>query len=235
MSTVYLIPSLLAEDGLDSISPLTVPLLRSCGVVFAENLRTARRFIKQLDRDFVIDNLEWFEIDKAEGPLLRDFEARVKAGKDIAVISEAGCPGIADPGALLVAKAHQLGCTVKPITGPNSMLLALMASGLNGQRFEFVGYLPVDSFEREKKIRELEATSVKNNSTQIFMETPYRNRPVLDSLLKVCSGSTRLCVAKNITGSNELIRTLPVSEWKKNTPAIGKEPCVFLLNGAEQK
>lgn len=229
MATVYLIPSLLAEDGVDAVSTLTAATVRDCKFIFAENIRTARRFLKAVDRTIVIDDFEWFEMEKNGNAHVKDFADKLKAGGNIAIISEAGCPGIADPGAELVAMAHEKNAHVKPLVGPNSMILALMASGLNGQQFEFVGYLPIDAAAREKRLRELEASSRRDSSTKIFIETPYRNRAMLDSILKACANDTKLCIAKDLTSKVEYIRTATIADWKKDPPSLGKEPCVFLL------
>ncbi|RYF91145.1 MAG: SAM-dependent methyltransferase, partial [Chitinophagaceae bacterium] len=146
-----------------------------------------------------------------------------------AIVSEAGCPGIADPGQVLIAAAQEANCIVKPLVGPNSILLALMASGLNGQQFEFVGYLPIDNMERSKKLKELEAASAKNHSTKIFIETPYRNNQLLETICKTCSAGTRLCIGVNITANNESISTMRIADWKKKKPELHKQPAIFLL------
>ena len=180
----------------------------------------------------VIDNYEWFVADKttiklpATATLFRD---KLKEEKNIGIISEAGCPGVADPGQQLVAIAHANGATVKPLVGPSSILLALMASGMNGQLFTFVGYLPIDNTERAKAIREMENESVRKNCTHIFMETPYRNNQMLESLVKNCKPSTRLCIAANITGSKEFIHTQSIEQWKKKLPDLHKQPTIFCL------
>jgi len=198
-------------------------------VIFAENERTTRRFLKSICKEIVIDNFEWFAIHKAEEEQLLQFKQKIKEQKNIAIISEAGCPGIADPGQVLIAAAQDLQCTVKPLVGPSSILLALMASGMNGQQFEFVGYLPIDTLERSKRIKELEASSLKNNSTKIFIETPYRNNQLVESLVKNCSPQTRLCIAVNITAVNESIQTFSIDTWKKKKPELHKQPAIFLI------
>jgi 16S rRNA (cytidine1402-2'-O)-methyltransferase len=230
MSTVYLIPCVLAEDANDSIPAYVMNAVKQCQVIFAENERTARRFLKSMDRSIVIDDYEWFAIHKAEEEQLQQFKQKIKEGKNIAIISEAGCPGIADPGQLLIAAAQQLQCMVKPLVGPSSILLALMASGMNGQQFEFVGYLPIDNNERTKKIKELELSSLKNNSTKIFIETPYRNNQLFESLTKNCAGNTKLCIGANITAATESIKTLSIAEWKNKKPELHKQPAIFLLH-----
>jgi 16S rRNA (cytidine1402-2'-O)-methyltransferase len=182
-----------------------------------------------LDRAIVIDDFEWFAIHKAEAEQLRNFQLKIKEGKNIAIISEAGCPGVADPGQILIAEAQRSGCIVKPLTGPNSILLALMASGMNGQQFSFCGYLPVDITARNKKIAELETESRKNNATQIFIETPYRNDQLFDALVKTCAPGTMICIAANLTAANESVKTLTAAAWAKNKPALHKQPVIFLI------
>jgi 16S rRNA (cytidine1402-2'-O)-methyltransferase len=203
--------------------------VKVCKVIFAENERTTRRFLKKLDKSIVIDDFEWHTIHKAEQETLQVFRTAIQSNKNIAIISEAGCPGIADPGQFLIAEAQKLNCQVKPLVGPSSILLALMASGMNGQHFEFVGYLPVDPNERNKKIKELELSSEKNGSTKIFIETPYRNQAMMDSILKQCQGKTNVCIGIDITGLNEAISTKSVTDWKKSPPLLPKIPVIFLI------
>ena len=182
-----------------------------------------------MDNTIVIDNFEWHTIHKAEAEKISTFKNSISRGKNIAIISEAGCPGIADPGQVLIAVAQEMKCVIKPLVGPSSILLALMASGLNGQQFEFVGYLPIDNTERIKKIKSLEAESSRNNSTKIFIETPYRNNQLLESLLQQCDGKTKICVGVDITGKHERIETKTVNAWKQNKPELHKIPVIFLL------
>ncbi len=229
MTTVYLVPCMLAEDVMETIPAYVLNAIKKCSVIFAENERTARRFLKSLDKNIVIDDFEWFAIHKAEAEQINNFKIKIKEQKNIAIISEAGCPGIADPGQVLIAAAQELNCQIKPLVGPSSILLALMASGMNGQQFEFVGYLPIDNLARSKKIKELEISSSKNNSTKIFIETPYRNNQLLDNIIQHCNGNTRLCIAVNITAVNESFITLPVSVWKNKKPELHKQPAIFLL------
>lgn len=229
MATIYLIPCVLADDAAETIPAYVIDAVKKCQVIFAENERTARRFLKMMDKTIVIDDYEWYAIHKAEAEQLQQFTQKIKEEKTIAIISEAGCPGIADPGQILIAAAQKLNCTIKPLVGPSSILLALMASGMNGQQFEFVGYLPIDNGERIKKIKELELSSQKINSTKIFIETPYRNNPLMESLTKSCADKTMLCVAVNITAANENIKTQNIAEWKKKMPELHKQPAIFLL------
>jgi len=219
----------LEESSTETIAPYIIDAVKKCQVIFAENERTARRFLKSVCKEIVIDNYEWFTIHKAESEVLHSFRQKIKDGKNVAIISEAGCPGIADPGQILVAAAQEMNATVKPLVGPSSILLALMASGMNGQQFEFVGYLPIDNLERNKAISALENASLKKNSTQIFIETPYRNNQLLENLLKICNPSTRLCIAAELTGPNEFVKTKTIASWKKEKTDFHKKPVIFLL------
>jgi len=227
-ATVYLIPSLLHEEGLASIPSYITEVVKQCGVLFVENERTARRYLKTLAKEIIIDNYEWFTMDTNDATA-NAFRKKIKEGKIIGIISEAGCPGIADPGQQLVAIAHEMNVEVRPLVGPNSILLALMASGMNGQQFRFAGYLPIQNPERNKAIKELESESAKKNCTQIFIETPYRNNQMLDALLSACNPSTKICVAVDLTGEKEFIKTKSVADWKKDKPDIHKRPAIFLL------
>lgn len=229
MPTVYLVPSVLAPDATETIPAYVLDSIKACQVIFAENERTARRFLKSLDRNIVIDDFEWFAIHKAEFDQVTLFRKKITENRNIAIISEAGCPGVADPGQVLVQAAQEMNCIIRPLVGPSSILLALMASGMNGQQFEFTGYLPIDNMERVKKIRELEANSAKQNSTKIFIETPYRNNQLLESIIANCNGETKLCIASNITGAGEQIMTRSISFWKNNRPELHKQPVIFLL------
>ena len=213
MSTVYLLPSLLAEDGLTAIPAYVTEAIKKCEVFFVENERTTRRYFKQLWKNMVIDNYEWHVIN--EDTTL--FRQQLKSGKTIGIVSEAGCPGVADPGQALIAIAQEMNVTIQPLVGPSSILLALMASGMNGQTFQFVGYLPIDNQLRIKAIKELEAESKKKNCTQIFIETPYRNNQLIEALLKNGAVETRLCIAVDITGKDEWIKTKTSPESKRTS------------------
>ncbi len=228
-SIVYLIPCFLDESALEVLPANIIATVLKCEVIFAENERSARRYLKQLDRTVVIDNFEWFGIHKAENAQLDNFKQKIKEGKQIAIISEAGCPGVADPGQILIDAAQELNVSVKPLVGPSSILLALMASGLNGQAFKFNGYLPIDGNERQKKIKELEEESLKTNCTQLFIETPYRNNQMAESLMKICRPQTKVCIAAEITSANEFIKTKTVAQWKTSMPDLHKKPVVFLF------
>lgn len=228
-SLIFLVPSVLEESVTETIPPYIIDAVKKCRVIFAENERTARRFLKSICKEIVIDDYEWFTIHKAEVDVLAAFRQKIKDGKNIAIISEAGCPGIADPGQILIAAAQDMGATIKPLVGPSSILLALMASGMNGQQFEFVGYLPIDNLERTKAITALEMSSQKKNSTQIFIETPYRNNQLIEILLKTCKPSTKLCIAAELTGPNEFIKTKTIADWRKEKTDFHKKPVIFLL------
>ena len=229
MSKVYLIPSVIDELALHTIPFYIVDAIKDCQVIFAENERTARRFLKSIYKDIVIDDYEWHTIHKAEEEQKQHFRESIRAGKNIAIISEAGCPCIADPGQLLVEMAQQMNALVKPLVGPSSVLLALMASGMNGQQFEFAGYLPIEINERVKAIKEMEVASQKKQSTQVFIETPYRNNQLIETLLKTCRPSTKICIASELTGANEYIKTKTVAEWKNEKTDFHKKPVIFLL------
>lgn len=226
---VYLIPVTLFPEAVHTISPEVLPAIQLCQVFFVEDERTARRFCKKLWPQMVIDDYEWIAIHKAEEAAVNRFRTVLKEGKICGILSEAGCPGIADPGQILIAAAQEAGKTVKPLTGPSSILLALMASGLNGQKFTFNGYLPVDASERKKKIKLLEQESRKTGTTQIFIETPYRNNQLLETIVQTCDTQTRLCIAVNITSPDEFIRTMTVGNWIKQLPNLHKIPVIFLI------
>jgi 16S rRNA (cytidine1402-2'-O)-methyltransferase len=229
MGTVLLIPTVLDEDGMDAIPAYVRSAVESCEVFFVENERTARRFLKSVWREMVIDQYEWFPIHKAEDAVVNTFRDKLKSGKTIGILSEAGCPGVADPGQYLVAAAQELNALIKPLVGPNSILLALMASGMNGQHFQFVGYLPIDAAARIKMLKELEAESKKKNCTQIFIETPYRNNQLLEVIVRNCQPETMICIAADLTGKTEFISTKSVANWKKETVQLHKRPAIFLL------
>ena len=177
----------------------------------------------------VIDNYEWFVIHKAEDSVRQEMINAVKAGKTIGIVSEAGCPGIADPGQQLVETAHEYGAVVKPLVGPSSILLALMASGMNGQGFRFAGYIPIETVARIKFIKELETVSQQRKETQVFIETPYRNNQLIETLIKQCAPSTRLCIAADLTAPNEYVKTMTIQQWKNEVPDLHKRPAIFCL------
>jgi len=231
LGQAYLIPSFLDEQALQTIPAYVVDGIKECRAFFVENERSARRYLKQLWREMVIDDYEWHVMDKQADMalLLASFQKLLQRGITIGIISEAGCPGVADPGQLLAEAAHRMGAPVKPFVGPSSILLALMASGMNGQCFQFTGYLPIDNGARIKALKDLENESAKKQCTQIFIETPYRNNQLIETICKICHPHTRLCIAVDITGPGELIKTKTIGDWKKNLPDIHKRPAIFLL------
>lgn len=229
-ATVYLIPTFLDEQALAPLPAYILEAVKTCTVFFVENERSARRYLKMLWKEMVIDQYEWYPIHQVESELVHTFRTKLNEGATIGILSEAGCPGIADPGQLLTAIAHETGATVHPLVGPSSILLALMASGLNGQQFKFNGYLPVDSAGRTKAIRELETESARLHCTQLFIETPYRNNQLLATLVSTLRPTTRLCIAANLTGPREYIRTLAIARWRERTPPdLHKQPAIFCL------
>lgn len=231
---LFLIPSVIAPDTTEQVLPPQVlAVLGRLKYFLAENLRTSRRFISALKLGRPIDQLHFEVLDKRTSvPELATLMAPLLQGNDMGVLSEAGCPGVADPGALAVAYAHQHGIRVVPLVGPSSFLLALMASGFSGQAFVFRGYLPIDKAARQKAVRELEKESRQHRQTQIFMETPFRNDALLRDVLNQCSANTLVCVAKDITGPNEFIRTQTVQWWQQHLPSLHKIPTVFLLSAS---
>lgn len=231
VSKVFLIPTVLDEHATHTIPSYILDAVKQCKAFYVENERTARRFLKSIWKEMVIDDYKWTTIHKAESGVKNQFENLVKQNVNIGIISEAGCPGVADPGQILVGVAHKNNATVIPLVGPNSILLALMASGLNGQQFQFIGYLPIDNAEKTKTIKQLESESLKKNCTQIFIETPYRNNQMLETIVKICNPDTRLCIAAELTSEKEWIKTQTIKEWKKSLPDLHKKPVVFLLLG----
>ncbi|WP_226391236.1 SAM-dependent methyltransferase [Penaeicola halotolerans] len=227
---LYLIPSNLAEDTADQVINEQVrAVIKETKYYLVENLRTARRYIGSLKTGVVIDELHFEILDKKTTPAeVAKLMGPALQGQPIGVISEAGCPGVADPGALAVAFAHQKGIKVCPLVGPSSFLLALMASGFNGQSFTFHGYIPIQKKERIDFIKQMERHAQKKQ-TQLFMETPFRNNHLLEDILQHCQPDTLLCIAKNITGADEMIQTKSIKDWRKAKPDLHKVPTVFLL------
>lgn len=234
---VYLIPSLLGNDdiALQSIPPSVLAAIKECHVFFVENEKTARRYLKKIWKEIIINNYEWIAISKNEEASATLFLQYLQNKKIIGIISEAGCPGIADPGQLLVRAAQQKGIVVKPLVGPNAIMLALMASGMNGQQFQFHGYLPIESLARKKAIQQIERASKQQSSTQIFIETPYRNHALVNDILNVSQPNTLLCIAVDITTASESIVTKTIAAWKKEFSSLQlhKRPAIFLLYAAE--
>ncbi|MCE2833983.1 MAG: SAM-dependent methyltransferase [bacterium] len=227
---VILLPVVLSDEGYGAIPEILRAEAESCDDFFVEELRTARRFLRRLIPGFDIDGRTWWQIDLRSPEMLNAFRSSLLAGRTIGIMSEAGCPGIADPGQELVALAQGMGARVRPVTGPSSIFLALMASGMNGQLFRFNGYLPVESDRRKRSIRELESDSARTGCTHIFIETPYRNDALLDAILSACRPDTRLCIAIDITGRSEDIRTRRVADWQRDKPNMHKVPTIFLLS-----
>ena len=231
MPTLYLIPTTLGETALDTILPAqNDQIVISLKYFIVENIRTARRFLKKVNREINIDELTFFELNQHTSPEeISTFLKPMQEGQDMGVISEAGCPAVADPGADVVAIAQQRNYVVKPLVGPSSILLSLMASGFNGQSFTFHGYLPIQQSDRAKMLKKMEVQIYNNNQTQLFFETPYRNMKILEDILTVCMPDTKLCIAVDITLETEFIKTKTVKEWKSQKPDLNKRPCIFLL------
>jgi len=227
---IYLIPSFMGEDNPAIIPAQVTDLVQQLDVFIVEQARTARRYLRAIGFKKNFDTeVTMYEMDKhakavSYDTLLKD----VMAGKSAGVISEAGSPCIADPGSDLVAHAHKRGIEVVPLVGPNSILLALIGSGFNGQQFTFNGYLPIPTPDRMKKIKQLEA-GLGNGITQLFMETPFRNQKMFDELLRYCHADTKLCIACDLTLPTQLIRTQKISDWKKSPPNLQKRYCVFVM------
>ena len=228
-ATVYLIPTVLADEQTAPLPAYILDAVKQCQVFFVENERTARRYLKLLWKEMVIDSYQWVNMKEVTPEVAAQFKQALKEGKFIGIISEAGCPGVADPGQHLVAIAQQQQALVKPLVGPSSILLALMGSGMNGQCFQFVGYLPIDIAQRTKTIKSLESESRQKNCTQIFIETPYRNNQLLETLVKSCSPQTSICVAVDLTAPTESIQTKTAHQWKTAMPSLHKRPAIFLL------
>jgi 16S rRNA (cytidine1402-2'-O)-methyltransferase len=226
---VYLIPTVLHEGQTDCLPPYILDAVKQCTSFFVENERTARRYLKLLWKEMVIDDYRWYNMKEAGPETIEAFKEALGRSETVGIISEAGCPGVADPGQVLVAVAQEMNVVVKPLVGPNSILLALMASGMNGQQFQFVGYLPIDVAQRVKAIKSLEAESKQKSCTQIFIETPYRNNQLLETLIKTCHPQTKICVAVDLTASTELVRTKTAQQWKMGMPQLHKRPAIFLL------
>ena len=229
---LYLIPNLLGESPVDLVIPMGVTrVVSSLDHFIVENVRTARRYIRKLDTEKAIDPITFYTLNKHTTKReMEEMAAPLMKGTDMGLMSEAGVPGIADPGEEIVKFAQQQGIRVIPLTGPSSILLALMGSGLNAESFAFNGYLPIKSGERIKKLRALEKKSRHEGQTQIFMETPYRNNKLLSDILLHCAENTFLCIASEITDTQEQIRTQTIRQWKKNPPELHKKPAIFILS-----
>lgn len=229
---VYLIPCFIADVTYGDVLPEKVrAVVRDMKYFAVEDVRSARRFIRKICPDKDIDGLVFFEIGKrSDASAAGQALAPCERGEDLGVISEAGVPAVADPGALVVEQAHRAGIRVVPVSGPSSLVLALMASGLSGQNFAFNGYLPIDAHARAARLKQLEQRSGREASAQMFIETPFRNVRMFEAVLGACSPDTMLCVAADVTGESEYIRTLPVGRWRKEAvPDIDKRPTVFII------
>lgn len=228
---LYLIPTLLGENEPLEVLPMTIKqAIENIDNYIVENERTARRFIKKITPRKSQPDLQFFLLNKyTDAELLPEFLQPCLEGRDMGVLSEAGCPAIADPGAVIVAMAHELGIQVVPLVGPSSIILALMGSGLNGQSFAFNGYLPIEPAERRKALKALEKRSADLGQSQIFMETPYRNDKLVQELLRALKPGTRLCIAADLTQKTEYIRTHTVAQWKNGVPELHKRPAIFVL------
>ncbi len=239
---LYLIPVPIAENALHTIPPYVQDIARRLEVFIVERAKTARHFIKSIGPERPLPELVFVEMPQHEtdvankrGPADNEAETiflqAIAAGKDVGLLSEAGCPGVADPGAHIVALAHRKGVKVVPLVGPSSLLLALMASGMNGQKFAFHGYLSAKRPELATDLRRLENQARQQNQTQLFIETPYRSQMVVDVALETLQPTTVFGLAQDLSGAAELVRSLPVRDWKKEKPVLGKLPCVFMMGG----
>lgn len=230
--SLFLIPVPLAPlAGAASFTPYLVDTINQINEYIVENEKTARKFLKEAglktpQKELVIHD---YSKHKRDGASMKIFFAGLLAGKDAGLMSEAGCPGIADPGSDIIAHAHKLGIKVVPLVGPNSIILGLMASGFNGQSFAFHGYLPIDKEPRAKRLQQLEQEAVRKKQTQIFIETPFRNNRMLETILATCNDERMLCVACNLTGEDEIIISEPIKAWKKRKVDFHKIPAIFLL------
>jgi 16S rRNA (cytidine1402-2'-O)-methyltransferase len=229
---LFLIPTFLTDQiGADSMPSINILIIAELNYFIVENIRSARRFLRSVGYKKDFSKVIFYELNEHTEPTeVANFIKPLLSGDNMGLISEAGTPCIADPGAEIVLLAHQNDIRIVPLTGPNSILLALMASGLNGQQFAFHGYLPIEKNERNKYIRNIEKDSLTNGRTQIFIETPYRNNQLFEALLNNCNPGLKLCVASQINSDEEFIKTLTIKEWKKQVPDLHKKPAVFLIN-----
>jgi 16S rRNA (cytidine1402-2'-O)-methyltransferase len=227
---ILMLPMTLGDSSIDSVIPKEVQeIIKGLKFFIVENIKTTRRYLKKIDRSIDIDELTFFELNKhTDNTIISEFINPALEGNDIGMISEAGCPGIADPGSEIASIAHFKGVKVQPLVGPSSILMALISSGMNGQEFSFNGYLPFDKSERNKKLNDLDRLAQRNFS-QLFMETPFRNNSLLEEVLKQCSGNLKLCIAADISLATEFIATKTIADWKKNIPNLKKRPVMFVL------
>lgn len=230
-TALYLIPVLLGGTPVDKVLPAyNKEIVVAIKHFIVEDVRSARRFLKKVDKEIDIDTLQFYPLNKHTSPTdIASYLKPLQEGHSMGVISEAGCPAVADPGADVVAIAQRKGLKVVPLVGPSSIIMSVMGSGFNGQSFAFHGYLPIDPSARVKRIKTLEQRVYNEDQTQIFIETPYRNNKMLEDILRTCSPHTKVCVAANITCEDEYIRTKTVKEWKGKHPDLTKIPCIFLI------
>jgi len=236
MGQIYLIPNLLGDTDAQTVIPsYVIEIIKELKIFASENPKNTRRFLKKIDKSIDINSITFLELSEHTDIFQTESYLKYLKNGDIGIISEAGCPGIADPGADLVNLAHKHNVKVIPLVGPSSILLSLIASGCNGQKFSFNGYLPIKNNERTRAIKNYERQSYQENRTQIFIETPYRNKKLFDELIKNLKPETLLTIACDITTSNEYIRTKSVINWKNNFPNIEKRPCIFIIYASEFK
>lgn len=230
-TALYLLPVTLGDTAIEKVLPsYNKEIILGIKYFIVEDVRSARRFLKKVDRDINIDELSFYPLNKHTSP--EDISGYLKPlidGNSMGVISEAGCPAVADPGADVVAIAQRKNLKVVPLVGPSSIILSVMGSGFNGQSFAFHGYLPIEPGERQKRLKELEQRIYSEHQTQLFIETPYRNNKMMEDILKACRPQTKLCIAANITCDGEYIKTRTVKEWKGKLPDLTKVPCIFLI------
>lgn len=230
-TALYLLPATLGDTPVGQVLPAyNMAIIRQIRHFIVEDVRSARRFLKKANRDINIDTLSFYPLNKHTPPgEIAGYLKPLEQGMAMGVISEAGCPAVADPGADVVAIAQRKRLKVVPLVGPSSIILSLMASGFNGQSFAFHGYLPIETSERAKRLKALEQRVYAEHQTQLFIETPYRNNRMVEDILRNCRPQTRLCIAANITCKDERIQTRTVSEWQGKVPDLSKTPCMFLL------
>ena len=230
-AALYLLPVTLGNTPLNRVLPQhNIEIIKGIRHFIVEDIRSARRFLRQADAQFDIDGSQFYELNKHTSVNdIAGYLAPLSQGHPMGVISEAGCPAVADPGADVVAIAQRKGMKVVPLVGPSSIILSVMASGFNGQSFAFHGYLPIKPDERAKKLKQLEQRIYNDNETQIFIETPYRNGKMIEEIIKNCRPQTKLCIAANLTCDDEFARTRTIKDWRGNIPELSKIPCIFLL------
>lgn len=230
-TALYLLPVTLGDTPLDKVLPAhNIEIISGIRHFIVENVRTARRFLRQADPKFDIDGSQFYELNKHTAPEdIAGYLQPLYDGHSVGVISEAGCPAVADPGADVVAIAQRKGLKVVPLVGPSSIILSVMASGFNGQSFAFHGYLPIKPDERARRLKQLEQRIYNEQQTQLFIETPYRNGKMVEDIIKNCRPQTKLCIAANLTCADEYVRTRTLKEWRGSVPDLSKIPCIFLL------